>query len=379
MDFTLANARILCKGNVLSGRINIRNGIIYSITTGNSVPLGAVDCEGDYICPGLIELHTDNLERHIQPRPGVNWPLDASIIAHDRELAGTGITTVFDAVRVGSITSNTAAGYDKYARETVTKINRLVASQALKISHYIHLRAEICSETLIEEVDEFTHEDRLKMISIMDHTPGQRQFRDEGKLVEYLSNKNSMNDQEIAEHFQMLKSLQTNFAQIHRNHVKIKANSLNILLASHDDTSLEDVVCSAEDGCTLAEFPTTLEAAKFCREYRISIMMGTPNLVRGVSHSGNISARELASKGLIDILSSDYIPSSLLMGAVKLGLIRKNLALGLQSVTQFPAEAAGLEDRGTIEVGKRADLLRFCISREQPKIKTVWCEGIQIA
>lgn len=153
MDFTLANARILCKGNVLSGRINIRNGIIYSITTGNSVPLGAVDCEGDYICPGLIELHTDNLERHIQPRPGVNWPLDASIIAHDRELAGTGITTVFDAVRVGSITSNTAAGYDKYARETVTKINKLVASQALKINHYIHLRAEICSETLIEEVD----------------------------------------------------------------------------------------------------------------------------------------------------------------------------------------------------------------------------------
>ena len=158
-----------------------------------------------------------------------------------------------------------------------------------------------------------------------------------------------------------------------------KAKSLGVLLASHDDTTEQDVDESALDGITLAEFPTTEEAAYASRQNDIVIMMGAPNLVRGGSHSGNIAASELHDKSLLDILSSDYVPSSLLLGAVILGLRKNDLAAGLRTVTQAPSEAAGFSDRGLLEAGRRADLVRFSLEDGSPRLKSVWCEGKQVA
>ena len=171
----LANARIVLPEETIAGSLMISGGRILRIDTGTSVPRGGIDCGGDLLCAGLIELHTDNLERHLQPRPGVGWPPQAAILAHDAELAGAGITTVFDALRVGSL-ATPAQGHERYARSLAGDIGRLRDAGALRIRHHLHLRAEICSETLTEELDEFSPEDRVGILSVMDHTPGQRQF-----------------------------------------------------------------------------------------------------------------------------------------------------------------------------------------------------------
>ncbi|MGB1963375.1 MAG: alpha-D-ribose 1-methylphosphonate 5-triphosphate diphosphatase [Candidatus Puniceispirillales bacterium] len=378
-SFTLANATILSVDHQFTGLIHIENGLISEVEETFSIPDGAEDCHGDYISPGLIELHTDNLERHLEPRPEVKWPIRSAVLAHDNELASAGITTVFDAIRVGSILSNKKARYDRYARQTASVINSLVSEGVMKISHFIHLRAETCSETLIEELDEFNINDRVRMISLMDHTPGQRQFRDISKLEEYLSDKHNMDRKQLDEYFDFQRGLQNRLGTSHSTATIAKAKLFDALLASHDDTTIEDVKESKQNGTALAEFPTTLEAAEACRDHGIAIMMGAPNLIRGGSHSGNIAASKLEDLSLLDILSSDYVPSSLLLGAVFLGLRRGNMASGLSTVTSAPAKAAGLNDRGVIKTGFRADLLRFKVHDDLAIIKAVYSNGNRVS
>ena len=371
----LANARVVLADEVVTGSVVIEGAEIAAVDSGPSVPVGAVDCGGDFLCPGLIELHTDNLERHMQPRPGVKWPLDAAVMAHDAELASVGITTVYDALRVGSVPGDRKAKYDKYARPVADAILAERAAGHLRISHFLHLRAEICSETLVEELEEFTPADRIGIVSLMDHTPGQRQFRDLGKLEEYLTGKHGMSPADIEEHFNGLYDLRSRFGAAHEAAAVSHGKALGAVLASHDDTEVADVETSARHGVGIAEFPTTRAAAEACRDHAIPVIMGAPNLLRGGSHSGNVAAHELAEAGLLDILSSDYAPSSLLMAAVRLGVESGDMAGGLARVTSAPARAAGLEDRGAIRHGARADLIRFSLSERRPVIRQVWSQG----
>ncbi len=378
-EAVLANARLVLPDEVVTGSVLIRGGVIAAIETGQSVPNGAIDCDGDYVSPGLIELHTDNLERHMQPRPGVAWPRPAAIIAHDAELASVGITSVFDALRVGSIISEARSRYGKYARETCTELLRLRADGALRISHFVHLRAELCSETLTEELDEFGPEDRIGIISVMDHTPGQRQFTDTRQLRVYLQGKYAMSDSDIDSHIAFNRQIGETNGPRHQEVAVTRAGELGAILASHDDTCESHVTESAAFGAKLAEFPTTLEAAAACRTNGIEVMMGAPNLLRGGSHSGNVAAATLAEEGLLDILSSDYAPSSLLSAAVKLGLQTGDMSAGIAHVTEAPARAANLDDRGVLKVGHRADLVRFATSAELPITRGVWVRGARVA
>src|SRR6056297_4120223 len=176
-DLCLANARLVLPDRVLVGALTIENGIIADISEGDQVPAGAVDCAGDLVLPGLVELHSDNVERHIEPRPEVDWPHLPALIAHDAELASTGITTVFDALRVGFVHTGKAR-YIGHARKLADELLAARADGLFKISHFLHLRAEICSETLLDDLAAFGPEDRIGIVSLMDHTPGQRQFRD---------------------------------------------------------------------------------------------------------------------------------------------------------------------------------------------------------
>ena len=374
----LANARIVLPDEVVHGAICFSDGIITTIDQGAVVPAGAVDCEGDYIAPGLIELHTDNIERHISPRPKVEWPHEAAILAHDRELAGMGITTVFDAMRVGSIHKE-EGGYAKYARQLATEMLALRAKGSLKISHFLHLRAEICSETLAEELAEFTPEDRVGIVSLMDHTPGQRQFSDISKMKAYVMGKNGMDEAAFAEHIAYLKRLQDTYGAAHEDAAVSEGRRLGAVLASHDDTTRDQVDISAGHGVAMAEFPTTIEAAKACHDHGIAVIMGAPNLVRGGSHSGNVAAKELAEQDLLDIISSDYVPSALLMSAVHLGEMWGDLPKGIATVTANPAASVGLDDRGKLAVGMRADLLRFARNDGVVVAKQVWSNGRQVA
>ena len=374
-----ANAEVILPQEVVRASVHVDQGKIQDIVPGQQVPAGALDCQGDYLAPGLIELHTDNLERHMKPRPGVDWPHSAAVIAHDAELAGAGITTVFDAIRVGSLHTSADAGYGRYAREMATELKVLKARDALKISHRIHLRAEICSETLLEELDEFTPEDRIGLISLMDHTPGQRQFRDVSQLEHYLMGKHGYTQTQFEQHVVHLQGLQDKFGVAHEQGAVAEAKRLGAMLASHDDTLAEHVERSAQHGIRLAEFPTTVEAAQACHQHDIQVMMGAPNLIRGGSHSGNVAAHELAGLDLLDIVSSDYVPAGLLTAVMRLADLWKDLPRAVNTATRNPAAGAGLADRGSIEPGLRADLIRFRTLDGDALLRGVWVQGQRVS
>ena len=375
----LANATLVLPRETLRGQVRLSDGRISDIAEGTGVPPGAVDCAGDLVMPGLIELHTDNLERHIEPRPKVDWPHAAAIIAHDAELASVAITTVFDALRVGSVVSNTKTNYGEYARALADEILGLRAEGALRISHFLHLRAEVCSETLIDELEKFGPEDRVGIVSLMDHTPGARQFRDLSKLREYYVGKYGMSETDWQAHVSSQQALSAQVGAAHEAAAVAAARRYGAVLASHDDTEPEHVARSAGHGVHFAEFPTTREAAAACQSHGIKVMMGAPNLIRGGSHSGNVAARDLAEADLLDIVSSDYVPSSLLSAALHLGDLWGDPARGIATVTAAPAEAAGLSDRGHLVPGARADLIRVTRTGAAGAVRGVWVQGRRVA
>ncbi len=362
----------------MTGSVVVKDGRIAAVKEGNTTPAGAVDCQNDYVMPGLVELHTDNLERHIEPRPGVDWPHLAALLAHDAELASTGITTVFDALRVGSLLGATG-GNSEYARKLADELLGARNADHFKISHFLHLRAEICSDTLLEEMSRFSHEDHVGIVSLMDHTPGQRQFRKLGALKAYFAKKRGMNDAEFADHVARLKTLQSQFGILHEKGAVAEARRFGAVLASHDDTTTEHVVNSRLNGVGFAEFPTTQEAAEACRDQGIAVMMGAPNLIRGGSHSGNVAASDLARAGLLDILSSDYVPAALLLSVFRLARLWDDLPRAVACATHNPARAAGLTDRGRLETGLRGDLIRVAIAGDTPLLRGVWSRSQRVA
>lgn len=375
----LANATLVLPDRVMPGTLVLRDGEVAEIAEGRAVPKGAINCEGDLVCPGLIELHTDNLERHMEPRPKVNWPHAAAIIAHDAELCSVGITTVFDALRVGSIgPSGNRTDYREYARALADELLDMRARDAFRISHYLHLRAETCSETLLEELAKFGPEDRVGIVSLMDHTPGERQFRDVTKLRDYVMGKHGVSEEDFAAHVASQRALRERLGAAHEAGAVAAARRYGAVLASHDDTTAEQVATSKAHGVQFAEFPTTYEAAQACRAHGISVMMGAPNLIRGGSHSGNVAAQELAEADLLDIVSSDYVPSALLSAALMLGDIWGDVARGIATVTAAPARAVGLVDRGRIEIGARADIIRAHRVDRTAALRGVWVKGKRV-
>jgi alpha-D-ribose 1-methylphosphonate 5-triphosphate diphosphatase len=372
----LTNATLVLPDTTLHGTVLLRDGRIADISEGTTRT--GEDLDGDLLLPGLIELHTDNLERHIEPRPKVDWPHAAAIIAHDAELSSVGITTVFDALRVGSVTSK-KANYGEYARALADEIMALRDSGALRISHMIHLRAEVCSETLIDELAKFGPEDGIGIVSLMDHTPGQRQFRDMTQLKNYVCGKHGFSDADFLDHIAAQKALSDRFGTAHEQAAVTEARRFGAVLASHDDTTADHVATSAHYGARFAEFPTTAEAAQSCRDHGIAVMMGAPNLIRGGSHSGNVAAKALAEADLLDIVSSDYVPSSLLSAGLMLGDIWGDLPRGIATVTAAPARAAHLTDRGEIATGKRADLIRVRRFGQAGMLRSTWVEGRRVA
>lgn len=374
----LANAMLVLPTEVIHGAITLQNGKITAIDQGASVPIGAMDCEGDLVMPGLIELHTDNLERHIEPRPKVNWPHASAIIAHDAELASVGITTVFDALRVGSVTSGKKANYGEYARVLADEILDLRAKSALRISHFLHLRAEVCSETLTAELAKFGPEDRIGIVSLMDHTPGQRQFRDLTQLRAYVCGKHGLSETEFEAHVAEQVALSNRLGAQHEAAAVAEARRIGAVLASHDDTTSEQVAVSAGHGAHFAEFPTTVEAAKACHAQGIKVMMGAPNLIRGGSHSGNVAAHQLAELNFLDIVSSDYVPSALLSAALLLGDLWANVARGVATATAAPAAAVGLMDRGHLAIGSRADVIRVARIGQSATLRGTWAQGKRV-
>ncbi len=336
-----------------------------------------IDLEGDYLIPGLVELHTDNLEKHFIPRTGVSWPHGISAaIAHDMHMISSGVTTVFDAITVGE-------PYGKHMRNELFDISLGALEQGEKqdlfrAEHFLHLRCELAGDHLMQCVEPLVGHKNLRLVSVMDHTPGQRQWRSLEAYKRY-SDLLDMPDAVVEERIQNLKNLQEKNVDKHKKSVVQICKEQGYTLASHDDTTVDQVHDSAAHGVRISEFPTTLEAAREARALGQAIIMGAPNIVRGGSHSGNVAAMELAKAGLLDIFSSDYMPASLLHAAFMLhqeaGL---PLARALHTITKTPAETVGLTDRGQLLAGKRADAVRVRLVDNVPVVRAVWREGKQV-
>jgi alpha-D-ribose 1-methylphosphonate 5-triphosphate diphosphatase len=361
------------------GWIAFADGRVAAYGEGNA-PAGSEDAGGDLIMPGLIELHTDHLEAHYLPRPKVFWDPIAAVVSYDGQLATSGITTVLDSLRVWR--EDGAEEVDGRAGVLAAAIASARDADLLRSDHFLHLRCEIPMPSVVEEAKELIGRPDVRLMSLMDHTPGQRQFRNEAKLRDYYRGKGAgMTDAELDTLFERRFAYQKAHAVTNMREIVALAHQYEIPLASHDDTTDENVIDAIRDRVSVAEFPTTMEAARGLHEAGIDILMGAPNVVRGGSHSGNIAAVDLAREGLLDILSSDYIPSSLLMAALQLPqrVPAIDLASAIRTVTKTPAEAVGLADRGEIAVGKRADLIRVHVARDIPVARTVWREGRRVA
>lgn len=375
-----SNARVVLRDRVIErGWVAVAQGAIVEVGEGDAPERGE-DMEGDLVMPGLIELHTDHLEAHYVPRPKVFWDPVAAVVSYDGQLATSGITTVLDSLRVWR--EEGAEDVDGQAGILAEAISSARDAKLLRAEHFLHLRCEIPMPSVVEEAEELIGRPDIRLMSLMDHTPGQRQFRDEGKLRDYYRGKSGgLTDAELDVMFERRFAYQKTYGEINMRAIVALAHSYNIPLASHDDTTEENVADAIRDRVSVAEFPTTMEAAWGLHQAGIAVLMGAPNVVRGGSHSGNIAAVDLAREGLLDIMSSDYIPSSLLMAAMQLPqhVPAIDLAAAVRTVTKTAAEAVGLSDRGEIVAGKRADLIRVHLAQDLPVVRSVWREGHRVA
>lgn len=378
-EYAFTNCQVVLPQRVVPGAVIVRDGLIVDLIDGTRMT-SALDCEGDYLVPGLIELHTDQIEAHFKPRPRVFWPVESAVIAHDAQIAASGITSVFDALRVGSDGGDDVA-IGRNMRQLAKAIAEARSAGMLRADHLLHLRCELACEDTVSEVEAFLDDPNLRLISLMDHTPGQRQFTRIEKFREYYTGKSGMSGAELDRYIAERRAAHDALAGPNRRRVVDLARERGIPLASHDDATCEHVVEAAEDGVTIAEFPTTTEAAALSREHGMSVLMGAPNLIRGGSHSGNASAQALAEAGLLDVLSSDYVPLSLLHAAFTLPerVPSVDLPAAVRLVTGNPAAAAGLNDRGEIAIGKRADLVQVCVVQGLPVVRSVWRQGQRVA
>jgi alpha-D-ribose 1-methylphosphonate 5-triphosphate diphosphatase len=376
----LSNARlVLADAVVENGWVACVDGRIADIGEGTP-PEAGLDLGGHLLTPGLVELHTDHLESHYMPRPGVYWDPLAAVISYDAQLATSGITTVLDSLRVWR--EEGVAEIAGEAELLAGAIGRAREADLLRADHFLHLRCEVPMPLTVDEASGLIDRDDIRLVSLMDHTPGQRQFRDEAKLRAYYRGKTGgLTDAELDVMFDKRRE----YAALHGgpNYLRLveMAQARRLPLASHDDTTIDHVRQSIADGVALAEFPTTVEAAHALHDGAVKVLMGAPNLVRGGSHSGNVSTAELAHAGVLDILSSDYVPASLLIAALQLPDVVSSITLpaAFATVSKTPAEAVGLADRGEIAVGKRADLLEIQVAGTMPVIRSVWRAGRRVA
>ena len=373
----LTNARIVLPDEIITGTVVMREGKIAAID--HMISASGKNMEGDYLIPGLVELHTDHLEGHYAPRPKVRWNPLAAIQAHDAQIAASGITTVFDALRVGH-----DGECEVVIDDMLLLADALQAAQSqgrLRSEHYLHLRCEVSSNDCISAFERLRGASGVRLASLMDHAPGQRQFPDMESYRIYFMRKNKVSEDDYQAY------CDRRVGESQRNSAKNRAliadycHANGIMLASHDDATQAHVDESVAHGVSVAEFPTTVEAAAASHSNGIGVMMGGPNVVRGGSHSGNVSALELAEKGYLDIISSDYIPFSMLQGAFNLAHVVEHIDLpqAIRMVSTNPVKAVGMTDRGSIAEGLRADLVRVNAVDDVPVVRSVWRESKRVS
>jgi len=368
----LTNAWLVLPDEVVLGSVVLRGDRIVDVQPGRSDILSAIDMDGDYLIPGAVDVHTDNLERQVQPRSMARWPSRSAMVAHDAQCVAAGVTTVFDALCLGDL------GFDKERVRTfkdgVVDLDALADADLLKAEHFLHLRCEVPAHDMLELFDPVADHPRVRMVSLMDHSPGVGQYANLD-FYRALRRRGGVDEAFIEQRIGELKIQREHLRGPNRRALLDRVAGRGLALASHDDRTVEEVAENAADGIRISEFPVTMAAAKAAKQAGMQVIAGAPNIVRGGSHSGNVSAAELVREQALDAFASDYVPASLIEAAFQCARSGMTLPNAVALIADRPARLAGLNDRGRIAPGLRADLVRLRLHETLPIVRRVWRSG----
>lgn len=375
---TLAGAQIITAEGVFEGAVDLEGGRIVALRPG-ARPVGAADLAGDFLIPGIVDVHTDHVEAHVFPRAGVQWDFLNALMAHDAVIVAGGTTTVLDSLCVGA--SMKRPERRDLLVPLVAALERGRDEGLFRADHFLHLRCEICDPDTIALTDATIGSSLVRLVSVMDHTPGDRQSVDREHWLARMAVDMGLDMTEARAAMAELLDRSARVGVEVRAHVVARAQAAGLPLMSHDDRTLTQVDQAKAEGSVVSEFPTTLQAAAHARAQGLAVVMGAPNLLRGGSQSGNVSLRALLEADLCDILSSDYIPRSPLDAAFAIGFddsLPQDLPRAIAMATDAPARLAGLTDRGRIAPGLRADLVQVRRIDRHNHVVGVWREGRRV-
>ncbi len=377
-ETVLANARLILGEEVVSGSLVVAEGRIVDIGTG-SAPRGSLDLEGDYLLPGLVDIHTDHFEKHVYPRAHVRWDYTRAALAHDAQIIGAGVTTVFDSICVGATLDN--PGRAEILAPMIDALEMAQAAGMLRAEHLVHLRCEITDPEAAALTEANIDKEIVCVVSVMEHLPGIRQSRDvSGYIARHRAATGDTEAQVRAKIEEVIARCAEVGARV-RPEVVALARQRGLPLLSHDDTELEHVEMALREGIAVSEFPCTLEAARAARAAGMTVVGGAPNVLRGGSQSGNVAVKDLMAEDLVDVLASDYVPRSMLDCVFLIAFdegFSYDLPQAVAMASRTPAMVAGLKDRGAIEIGQRADLLHVGRHLGTPFLKQVWRQGKRV-
>lgn len=374
----LTNALLVLPGEVIAGTLVIRGGLIADVQPGRSNLAGAEDLGGDHLIPGIIDVHTDNLERQVQPRATARWPSRSAMLAHDTQTAAAGVTTVLDALCLGDLGFD--VGRTQTFREGVADLDALAHTGLLRSEHFLHLRCELPAVDMPELVESVADHPLVRMVSLMDHSPGVGQYRDVERYRQMRVRQHRLTPEQVERRIAELLEQRARLREKQRRWLLDRVAHRALPLASHDDDTPEEVARNAADGITISEFPVTMEAAQAARKHGVEVIAGAPNIVRGGSHSGNVAAADLVRAGAVDVLASDYVPPAMVEAAwLSAGSGDVSLPQAVGMITDGAARMVGLADRGRIEAGLRADLVQVHPFEGHAVVRRVWRAGGRVS
>jgi len=376
----IKNGRIITQAQIIEDKILLINkdriaGFVDHINSAERV----VDAHGRYIMPGIIDIHSDKIEQYIQPRPTSQMDFEFGLKVCERDLLGAGITTIYHSL---SLFQDEIFGKGLLrTKDNVQKITDLISNIHLRnhlIHHRIHLRIEIDNLDAFDIVCDMINKKKTHLISFMDHTPGQGQYSNLAMYHDAISKYNgkefdTLGFDGVLEHHKNKPML--SFEQLIE--LAKLAHTNNIPVASHDDDTDKKLALNKEIGVDISEFPITLETAKSAQKHGFYTVVGAANILRGCSHSGNLSASEAILEDCADILCSDYYPAAILNS-----IFHMNEKFGVElpkmvnMATLNPAKATKTDkDYGSIEAGKKADLMIVDLLDGYPVITHVFVDG----